>query len=120
MLGLTDREHFAALFLNGMHQVTGAHIVAVGGQHGIGTIEARTVFRAAIAACASGVVLGHYVPRNIMPPLLPTGLCARSQRRPASNRWGDGGSPHNGAPSMITTPVRNDARPWRSFGDLGV
>ncbi len=54
MLGLTDREHFAALFLNGNHTVTGAHIIAVGGQHGIGTIEARTVFRAAIAACASG------------------------------------------------------------------
>ncbi len=25
MLGLTDREHFAALFLSGLHQVTGAH-----------------------------------------------------------------------------------------------
>jgi hypothetical protein len=35
MLGLTDREHMAALFLNGMHHVTGAHVVAVGGQHGI-------------------------------------------------------------------------------------
>ena len=39
MLGLTDREHMAALFLNGMHHVTGAHVIAVGGQHGIGTIE---------------------------------------------------------------------------------
>jgi DNA repair protein RadC len=53
LLGLTDREHFAALFLNGMHRVTGANVIAIGGQHGIGTIEARTVFRAAIAACAS-------------------------------------------------------------------
>jgi DNA repair protein RadC len=62
LLGLTDREHFAALFLNGLHRVTGAHVIAVGGQHGIGTIEARTVFRAAIAACASGVALGHNHP----------------------------------------------------------
>lgn len=62
MLGLTDREHFAALFLNGRHRVTGAHVIAVGGQHGIVTIEVRTVFRAAIAACASALVLGHNHP----------------------------------------------------------
>jgi DNA repair protein RadC len=62
MLGLTDREHFAALFLNGKHTVTGANVIAVGGQHGIGTIEPSTVFRAAIAACASAVILGHNHP----------------------------------------------------------
>jgi DNA repair protein RadC len=62
MLGLTDREHFAALFLNGNHRITGAHVIAVGGQHGIGTIEARTVFRAAIAACSSAIILGHNHP----------------------------------------------------------
>jgi DNA repair protein RadC len=62
LLGLTDREHFAALFLNGHHHVTGANVIAVGGQHGIGTIEARTVFRAAIAACASAIILGHNHP----------------------------------------------------------
>jgi DNA repair protein RadC len=62
MLGLTDREHLAVLFLNGRHQVTGAHVVAIGGQHGIGTIEPRTLFRAAIAACASALVLGHNHP----------------------------------------------------------
>jgi DNA repair protein RadC len=71
MLGLTDREHFAALFLGGNHNVTGATIIAVGGQHGIGTIEARTVFRAAIAACASAIIFGHYVPRNIISRGLP-------------------------------------------------
>jgi DNA repair protein RadC len=62
MLGLTDREHFAALFVSGTHQITGAHVIAIGGQHGIGTIEARTVFRAAITACAAGVLLGHNHP----------------------------------------------------------
>jgi DNA repair protein RadC len=62
MLGLTDREHFAALFLNGQSQITGVHVVAIGGQHGIGTIEPRTVFRAAVTACASAIVLGHNHP----------------------------------------------------------
>jgi len=62
LLGLTDREHFACLFLNGHHRITGAHVIAIGGQHGIGTIEPRTVFRAAIAACASALILGHNHP----------------------------------------------------------
>jgi DNA repair protein RadC len=62
MLGMTDREHFAALFINGNHHVCGAHVIAVGGQHGIGTIEPRTVFRAAIAACSSALILGHNHP----------------------------------------------------------
>jgi len=61
MIGLTDREHFAVLFVNGAHRVTGAHVVAIGGQHGI-NIEARTVFRAAISACASALILGHNHP----------------------------------------------------------
>src|ERR1019366_344048 len=37
LLGLTDREHMAAVFLNGHHQISGAHVIAIGGQHGIGT-----------------------------------------------------------------------------------
>jgi hypothetical protein len=35
------------------------------------------VFRAAISACASAIVLGHYVPRHIMSVLLPFRLCGR-------------------------------------------
>jgi DNA repair protein RadC len=61
LIGNTDREHFAVLFVGGQTQVTGAHIVAIGGQHGI-NIEARTVFRAAITACASALILGHNHP----------------------------------------------------------
>ena len=88
LLGMTDREHFAALFLNGTHRVTGANVIAVGGQHGIGTIEARTVFRAAIAACASAVILGHYVPRHIMAVLLPLPFCSqmRGKQRPGPRK----------------------------------
>jgi len=61
MLRHADREHFVALFLNGQNQVTGAHVVAIGGQQGI-NIEPRTVFRAAIAACASALIIGHNHP----------------------------------------------------------
>jgi len=62
LIALTDREHFAALFVNGNHQVTGAHIVAIGAQHAIASIDVRAIFRAALAACASALVLGHNHP----------------------------------------------------------
>ena len=81
MLGLTDREHFAALFLNGTHKITGAHVIAIGGQHGIGTIEARTVFRAAVSACASGLVLGHNHPSGHPVP------SAEEHPRPPRSSW---------------------------------
>lgn len=61
LIGLTDREHFAVLFVNGQIRVIGAHVVAIGGHHGI-NIEARTVFRAAIISCASALILGHNHP----------------------------------------------------------
>jgi DNA repair protein RadC len=59
LIALTDREHFAALFVNGNHQITGAHIIAIGAQHTIASIDVRALFRAALAACASALVLGH-------------------------------------------------------------
>jgi DNA repair protein RadC len=59
LIALTDREHFAALFVNGNHQITGAHIIAIGGQHTIASIDVRALFRAALAACGSALVLGH-------------------------------------------------------------
>ena len=62
LIGLTDREHFAALFVNGNHQITGAHIAAIGAQQAITGIDVRVIFRAALAACASAVVLGHNHP----------------------------------------------------------
>jgi DNA repair protein RadC len=62
LIARTDREHFAALFLNANHQITGAHVVAIGAQHAIASIDARALFRAALAACASAIVLGHNHP----------------------------------------------------------
>ncbi len=68
LIGLTDREHFAALFVSGHHQVTGAHIAAIGGQHTIASVDVRAVFRAALAACASAVVLSHNHPSGDATP----------------------------------------------------
>ena len=62
LIALTDREHLACLFLDGRHHITGAHIAAIGGQHNIGGIDLRVIFRAALAACASAIVLGHNHP----------------------------------------------------------
>lgn len=62
LIALTDREHFAALFVNGNHQITGAHIVAIGAQHAIASVDVRAIFRAALAACASAIVLSHNHP----------------------------------------------------------
>jgi DNA repair protein RadC len=62
LLGLTDREHFAALFVDGRHNITGAHVVGIGAQHRIATIEPRTVFRAAVTACCAALILSHNHP----------------------------------------------------------
>ena len=84
LIALTDREHFAALFVNGHHHVTGAHIVAIGAQHAIASIDVRAIFRAALAACASALVLGHSVPGNRMSVLLPNALCGSMRNRHGS------------------------------------
>jgi DNA repair protein RadC len=62
LIALTDREHLACLFLDGLHHITGAHIAAIGGQHNIAGVDLRVIFRAALAACASAIVLGHNHP----------------------------------------------------------
>jgi DNA repair protein RadC len=62
LIGLTDREHLAVMFLNGQHGILGAHVAAVGGQQGIGHVDGRVILRAALLACASAMVLGHNHP----------------------------------------------------------
>jgi RadC-like JAB domain len=61
-LPFTDREHFAALFVNERHHVVGAHIAAIGAQHAIASVDVCAIFRAALAACANAIVLGHNHP----------------------------------------------------------
>jgi DNA repair protein RadC len=62
LIGLTDREHFACLFVNLHHHVTGAHIAAIGAQHTITSIDVRVILRAALAACATAIILSHNHP----------------------------------------------------------
>jgi DNA repair protein RadC len=62
LIGLADREHMACLFVDAQMAITGAHIIAIGGQSSIGTIEPVTVFRAALVSGARGIILGHNHP----------------------------------------------------------
>jgi DNA repair protein RadC len=64
LIGLTDREHLACLFVNAQHEINGAHVAAIGGQGRINNIDPRVIFRAALAACATAIVLGHNHPSN--------------------------------------------------------
>jgi DNA repair protein RadC len=86
LIGLTDREHFACLFVDGHHNVTGAHIAAIGGQHCIAAVDVRVILRTALAACATAMIVGHYVPRNIMTVLFPPRLCSRITAEQHSRR----------------------------------
>ena len=64
LIALTDREHFAALFVNGNHHVTGRNtsLPSAASINTIASVDLRAIFRAALAACASGIVLGHNHP----------------------------------------------------------
>jgi DNA repair protein RadC len=106
MLGLTDREHFAALFLNCQHHITGAHVVAIGGQQGIGTIEARTVFRAAITACAATLVVGHNHPSGTPTPS-PEDIACTAKLMAAGRILG--------IPVLDHIIVTRDSRRWYSM-----
>ena len=110
MLGVTDREHFAALFLNNVHRITGAHVVAIGGQQGIGTIEPRTVFRAAISACAVAVVVGHNHPSGDPTPSSPD--LATTAHLMAAGRV-------LGIPVLDHIIVTCDCRRWYSMHERG-
>lgn len=77
LFGETDREHFAAVFLDVANNVKGVHVVSIGGQAGIGTIDMRTVFRAAIAACAGAIVVGHNHPSGNLTPSPQDRECTR-------------------------------------------
>lgn len=62
LIGLADREHFVCLFINVRNDIVGAHIAAIGAQHAINAIDPRAILRAALAACASAMVIGHNHP----------------------------------------------------------
>lgn len=61
LVGMTDREHVAVLFVNGLQRIAGAHIAAMGGQHGA-NVDPRPILRAGLLACASAMIVGHNHP----------------------------------------------------------
>jgi DNA repair protein RadC len=68
LIGLTDREHLAALFLNARNAIVGAHVISVGASGSIGTVEVSCVFRAAMVGQARAIILGHNHPSGEATP----------------------------------------------------
>ena len=67
LIGEADCEHFAALFLNGKHRITHAHIVSRGTAQ-TAPVHPREVFKAAVLANAAAIVVGHNHPSGDVQP----------------------------------------------------
>lgn len=67
LIGESDREHFVALFLNGRHHITHAHIVSRGTVQSA-SVHPREVFKAAVLANATAVIVGHNHPSGNVQP----------------------------------------------------
>lgn len=67
LVGDADREHFVAVYLDARHRVTHVHTVSVG--HLTGTlVHPREVFKGALLANASSLVVGHNHPSGDLTP----------------------------------------------------
>lgn len=67
LIGEADCEHFAALFLNGRHRITHAHIISRGTAQ-TAPVHPREVFKAAVLANTSAIVVGHNHPSGDVKP----------------------------------------------------
>ncbi len=67
MIGTSDREQFAALYLNNRHQLTHAHIVSTGTASNA-PVHPREVFKAGVLANAAAVIVGHNHPSGDVSP----------------------------------------------------
>jgi DNA repair protein RadC len=67
MIGTADREHFVALYLNARLQITHAHIVSRGTTQSA-LVHPREVFKAAVLANATAVIVGHNHPTGDVHP----------------------------------------------------
>jgi len=67
LIGEADREHFAALLLNGKHRITHAHIVSRGTAQ-TALVHPREVFKAAVLANAAALIVGHNHPSGNVQP----------------------------------------------------
>lgn len=67
LVGRADREHFVALCLDAKHKVTHAHVVSIGTTTST-LAHPREVFKAAILANATAVIIGHNHPSGDVTP----------------------------------------------------
>lgn len=62
-----DCEHLIVIMIDAQNQMIGLHMVAVGGISGL-NLQLRDIFKAAIAARASSIILGHNHPSGATQP----------------------------------------------------
>jgi DNA repair protein RadC len=67
LVGHADREHFVGLCLDAKHKVTHAHVVSIGTTTST-LAHPREVFKAAILANATAVIIGHNHPSGDVTP----------------------------------------------------
>lgn len=67
LISSADREQFVALYLNSRHQLTHAHIVSTGTVSSA-LVHPREVFKAAVLANATAVIVGHNHPSGDVSP----------------------------------------------------
>ena len=67
LIGDCDREHFAALYLDGRHAVTHVHVLSVGTTQGA-LVHPREVFKGAFLANAAALIIGHNHPSGDVTP----------------------------------------------------
>lgn len=67
LVGHADREHFVALYLNSRHQATHLHIVSRG-TSATAPVHPREVFKGALLANASALIVGHNHPSGDVQP----------------------------------------------------
>lgn len=67
LIGDADREHFVALYLNARHEITHAHVVSCGTVQSA-PVHPREVFKGALLANASAIVVGHNHPSGDVNP----------------------------------------------------
>lgn len=67
MIGMADREHFVALYLNSRHAITHAHVVSTGTLQS-SMVHPREVFKGALLANAAAIIVGHNHPSGVVSP----------------------------------------------------
>jgi DNA repair protein RadC len=68
LVGESDREQLACLFVDTHKRIVGAHVANIGGQARIDGVDPRCILRAAILARACALLVGHNHPSGNVTP----------------------------------------------------